>query len=183
VRVALPPHTLHNSVEQIACLLVIGEQSEHRLAESLGILVSGQALLCTHSRIMGVNRDLRNGARLHHGNDSNLVLNLVDLTVGDTADHFRMSISRMWETPGRGGTGRRNRWSRASRRRQTPSLCATQSRESARTSALCGRPVTLRFYAPMPTATGAIICSRSTNAPYEGKQNHGPTSRAMVSRR
>ena len=43
----------------------------------------------------GSDRALRNGARLHNGNDINLVLNLVDLTVGDAADHFRQEPHRV----------------------------------------------------------------------------------------
>ena len=43
------------------------------MAERLGVLVSGQVLLWTHSRICGVNGALGNGTRLHNGNDIDLV--------------------------------------------------------------------------------------------------------------
>jgi hypothetical protein len=76
--------------------LVIRKQSEHFLAENLGILVSDQALLRTHPRIAGVNRALGNGARLHNWNDIDLVLNLIDFTVGDAPHHFREEPHRVY---------------------------------------------------------------------------------------
>ena len=69
--------------------MVIRKQSEHLLAENLGILVSDQALLRTHPRIAGVDRALGNGARLHNWNDIDLVLNLIDFTVGDAGSSPR----------------------------------------------------------------------------------------------
>jgi hypothetical protein len=53
-------------------------------------------LLRTHPRIAGVNRALGNGARLHNWNDIDLVLNLIDFTVGDAPHHFREEPHRVY---------------------------------------------------------------------------------------
>ena len=53
-------------------------------------------MLRTHSRIPRVNRALGNGARLHNGNDIDLVLNLIDFTVRDAPHHFREEPHRVY---------------------------------------------------------------------------------------